>query len=182
MDTLERFRGALLGLAAGDAVGTTVEFEPRGTFSPVTDMVGGGPFALRPGQWTDDTSMALCLATSLVECRGFDARDQMRRYSDWRSRGYGHYRITKLAARLPGLRLVVPRRAETLAPASGHFASAAEFAGISGIPSVPAMVACARRPSSGPSVTGSNATVNVPIGWPSTRSIDQVLPTSTPSR
>ncbi len=88
MDTLERFRGALLGLAAGDAVGTTVEFEPRGTFSPVTDMVGGGPFALRPGQWTDDTSMALCLATSLVECRGFDARDQMRRYSDWRSRGY----------------------------------------------------------------------------------------------
>lgn len=88
MDTLQRFRGALFGLAAGDAVGTTVEFEARGTFPPVTDMVGGGPFGLQPGQWTDDTSMALCLATSLIECRGFDARDQMRRYCDWRSRGY----------------------------------------------------------------------------------------------
>ncbi len=43
----ERYRGALLGLAAGDAVGTTVEFSPPGTFTPVTDMVGGGPFRLR---------------------------------------------------------------------------------------------------------------------------------------
>ena len=49
-----RFLGALLGLAAGDAVGTTVEFQPRGSFPPVTDMVGGGPFRLEPGQWTDD--------------------------------------------------------------------------------------------------------------------------------
>ena len=63
----ERYRGALLGLAAGDAVGTTVEFSPPGTFTPVTDMVGGGPFHLRPGEWTDDTSMALCLAESLLE-------------------------------------------------------------------------------------------------------------------
>lgn len=47
----ERFRGALLGLAAGDAVGTTVEFRPRGSFPPVTDMVGGGPFGLRPGEF-----------------------------------------------------------------------------------------------------------------------------------
>jgi ADP-ribosylglycohydrolase len=53
-----RFRGALLGLACGDAVGTTVEFAGRGTFMPVTDMVGGGPFGLRRGEWTDDTSMA----------------------------------------------------------------------------------------------------------------------------
>jgi hypothetical protein len=63
----DRFCGCLLGLAAGDAVGTTVEFYRRGTFEPVTDMVGGGPFGLAPGQWTDDTSMALCLAASLVE-------------------------------------------------------------------------------------------------------------------
>lgn len=55
-----RFRGALLGLACGDAVGTTVEFKRRGTFDPVTDMVGGGPFRLIAGEWTDDTSMALC--------------------------------------------------------------------------------------------------------------------------
>ena len=61
MDPVDRWRGCLLGLACGDAVGTTVEFSPRGTFAPVTDMVGGGPFDLLPGQWTDDTSMALCL-------------------------------------------------------------------------------------------------------------------------
>lgn len=76
----DRARGALLGLACGDAVGTTVEFSPRGSFAPVTDMLGGGPFSLRPGQWTDDTSMALCLAESLIAYQGFDARDQMNRY------------------------------------------------------------------------------------------------------
>ena len=75
------------GLAAGDAVGTTVEFRPRGSFAPLTDMVGGGPFHLQAGQWTDDTSMALCLATSLVECNGFDAADQMARYCRWRDEG-----------------------------------------------------------------------------------------------
>ncbi|GAB4519690.1 MAG: ADP-ribosylglycohydrolase family protein [Anaerolineae bacterium] len=88
MDTQERFRGCLLGLAVGDAVGTTMEFKPRGTFEPLTDMVGGGPFHLKPGQWTDDTSMALCLATSLVECGGFDPRDQMDRYCRWAEEGY----------------------------------------------------------------------------------------------
>jgi len=83
-----RFTGCLLGLAVGDAVGTTVEFKPRGSFPEVRDMVGGGPFGLKPGQWTDDTSMALCLATSLVERGGFDARDQMERYLRWRTEGY----------------------------------------------------------------------------------------------
>lgn len=88
MTLADRFRGCLLGLAAGDAVGTTVEFSPRGTFTPLTDMVGGGPFGLAPGQWTDDTSMALCLATSLVERQGFDATDQMDRYVRWWQQGY----------------------------------------------------------------------------------------------
>ncbi len=88
MDVLSRFRGCLLGLAVGDAVGTTVEFQPRGSFEPLTDMVGGGPFHLQPGQWTDDTSMALCLATSLVECNSFDPVDQMERYCRWASEGY----------------------------------------------------------------------------------------------
>ena len=55
---LSRYRGALLGLAAGDALGTTLEFRAPGTFTPIADMVGGGPFNLRPGEWTDDTSMA----------------------------------------------------------------------------------------------------------------------------
>ena len=63
----DRFRGAMLGLAVADAVGTTVEFMAPGTFEPVTDMVGGGVFNLPAGAWTDDTSMALCLAESLIE-------------------------------------------------------------------------------------------------------------------
>ncbi len=84
----DRFRGALLGLAVGDAVGTTLEFKSPGSFHPIDDMVGGGPFDLAPGQWTDDTSMALCLAASLVENRGFDPRDQMDRYVRWWKEGY----------------------------------------------------------------------------------------------
>ena len=91
----DRFRGCLLGLAAGDAVGTTVEFSARGSFKSVTEMVGGGPFHLRAGQWTDDTSMALCLATSLIECGGFDPRDQMERYCPVREpRNTRHIRDT----------------------------------------------------------------------------------------
>lgn len=88
MDLAERYRGCLLGLAVGDAVGTTLEFSPPGTFEPITDMVGGGPFGLQPGQWTDDTSMALCLAESLLACGGFDPVDQLRRYVRWWREGY----------------------------------------------------------------------------------------------
>jgi ADP-ribosylglycohydrolase len=85
---LGRFRGALLGLAVGDALGTTAEFSPPGTFEPIDDMVGGGPFGLAPGEWTVDTSMALCLAESLVEHGGFEARDQMERYVRWSRDGH----------------------------------------------------------------------------------------------
>ena len=88
INTQNRFRGCLLGLAIGDALGTTLEFQPKGCFSPITDMIGGGPFNLQAGQWTDDTSMALCLASSLLECDGFDADDQMQRYCRWRDQGY----------------------------------------------------------------------------------------------
>lgn len=84
----QRFRGCLTGLACGDAVGTTLEFMPRGSFEPVTGMTGGGPFHLSPGEWTDDTAMALCLATSLLEQNGFDADDQMQRYVRWWKEGY----------------------------------------------------------------------------------------------
>ena len=84
----DRHLGCLVGLAVGDALGTTVEFRAPGSFSPVEDMVGGGPFHLAPGQWTDDTSMALCLAESLLECNGFDPLDQIRRYVRWYRTGY----------------------------------------------------------------------------------------------
>src|SRR5687767_6502917 len=85
---LDRYRGALLGLAAGDALGTTLEFRAPGTFKPIDDMTGGGPFNLRPGEWTDDTSMALCLAESLIECGESDPVDQLARYVRWKREGY----------------------------------------------------------------------------------------------
>lgn len=88
METIERYTGALLGLATGDAIGTTLEFCTPGSFVPIDDMVGGGPFSLEPGQWTDDTSMALCLADSLSERQGFDPADQMDRYMRWYREGY----------------------------------------------------------------------------------------------
>ena len=85
---VERFKGCLIGLAVGDALGTTLEFKAPGSFDPIDDMVGGGPFGLLPGQWTDDTSMALCLAESLVECERFDPVDQLQRYVRWYKNGH----------------------------------------------------------------------------------------------
>ncbi len=86
--TLHRAQGCFAGLAIGDALGTTLEFTSPGSFEPLTGMTGGGPFRLKPGQWTDDTSMALCLAESLVECRRFDLKDQAERYVRWWRHGH----------------------------------------------------------------------------------------------
>jgi len=61
--TANSFRGALLGLVVGDALGTTNEFKQPNTFPPIDGLVGGGPFNLLSGQWTDDTSMAYALAS-----------------------------------------------------------------------------------------------------------------------
>lgn len=102
---LERYRGCLMGLATGDALGAAVQFRPAGSFLPVTDMIGGGPFGLQPGQWTGPTSMALCLAESLVSNDAFDRVDQLRRYVQWWREGHlsstGHCfdigRTTRLA-------------------------------------------------------------------------------------
>jgi ADP-ribosyl-[dinitrogen reductase] hydrolase len=83
----DRACGCLLGLAVGDAVGTTLEFRPRDTCPALTDMIGGGPFGLAPGEWTDDTSMALCLADSLIENGDLDETDLMRRFVRWWRKG-----------------------------------------------------------------------------------------------
>ncbi len=88
---MSRFRGCLLGLAVGDAVGATVEFQQRGSLFPINDMIGGGPYGLEPGQGTDDTSMALCPANSLVAQEGFDEINRMDRYLRWRNEGYKQY-------------------------------------------------------------------------------------------
>ena len=84
----DRFAGSLVGLAVGDALGEPVESDEREVFAPVTDMRGGGYSGLEAGTWTDDTSMALCLAESLAFCGGFDAKDQMDRYVRWYKKGY----------------------------------------------------------------------------------------------
>ena len=83
----DRAIGALLGLAVGDAVGTTLEFKPRDTYPQLLDMVGGGPFGLKPGQWTDDTAMALALADSLQKNPNLDETDLMQRFVDWYRHG-----------------------------------------------------------------------------------------------
>lgn len=84
----DKYIGCLVGLAVGDAIGTTIEFKPKGSFEPVTNITGGGVFRLDAGQWTDDTSMALCLGQSLLDCNGFNPTDQMVKYLKWRNNGY----------------------------------------------------------------------------------------------
>ena len=88
MMSTDRHTGTLIGLAVGDALGAQVEFMARGSFPPVRDMVGGGPHHLPPGGWTDDTSMAMCLAESLAVRGVFDPRDQCERYVKWYREGY----------------------------------------------------------------------------------------------
>jgi ADP-ribosyl-[dinitrogen reductase] hydrolase len=83
----DRAMGALVGLAVGDTVGTTLEFKRRDSYPRLTDMTGGGPFRLRPGQWTDDTAMALALADSLLAHPELDERDLMRRFLAWWRQG-----------------------------------------------------------------------------------------------
>lgn len=83
----DRAIGALMGLAVGDAVGTTLEFKPRDAYPQLVDMIGGGPFDLKRGQWTDDTAMALALADSLRHDPNLDETDLMQRFVDWYRHG-----------------------------------------------------------------------------------------------
>lgn len=78
----DRCRGALIGLAVGDALGAAVEFSSPGSFVPVSGYRSGGPHGLQAGAWTDDTSMALALADSIASV-GWDLNDQANRYVQW---------------------------------------------------------------------------------------------------
>lgn len=80
--TTDRRRGALVGLAIGDALGAAIEFRSPGSFKPVTGYRDGGPHGLKPGEWTDDSSMALALADSIGSV-GWDLDDQANRYLAW---------------------------------------------------------------------------------------------------
>ncbi len=84
----ERFQGALQGLAIGDALAAATQYRRPGSFAAVGDLLGGGPFELPRGAWSDDTAMALCLAESLAETGSCEARDQVTRYLRWQREGY----------------------------------------------------------------------------------------------
>lgn len=84
-----RFRGALLGLALGDALAAPAQYARAGTFGPVRDLLGGGPYDLPRGAWTDDTALALLLARSLLESGGCDPADQRQRFRRWQLDGEG---------------------------------------------------------------------------------------------
>jgi ADP-ribosyl-[dinitrogen reductase] hydrolase len=84
----DRYQGCLLRLAVGVALVTTVELCRPGSFIPVNEIIGGGPLNLKPGEWTDETSMALCLAESLITKEEFDPIDQLERYLEWYKEGY----------------------------------------------------------------------------------------------
>lgn len=88
MSSLNQLRGMLVGLAVGDALGAAVEFMPRGSFEPVKGYRSGGPHNLNAGYWTDDTSIALCSAASLIQCQKHNPEDQMQRYQHWFRHGY----------------------------------------------------------------------------------------------
>ena len=83
----DRAVGALLGLAIGDALGTTLEFKRRDTYPPLVDIVGGGPFGLKAGEWTDDTAMALGLGNALLEAGGLDEAVVMAKFTQWYREG-----------------------------------------------------------------------------------------------
>ena len=64
---MSQVRDAILGLVVGDALGVPVEFQPREYLkaNPVRDMTGYGTYNQPPGTWSDDSSLALCLADEL---------------------------------------------------------------------------------------------------------------------
>jgi ADP-ribosyl-[dinitrogen reductase] hydrolase len=87
-DRRERFVGCLLGLAVGDALSVATHYQRPAQFEPISEMTGGGVFGLPRGHWTDDTALSLCMAESLLECKGFQVSDQLQRFGRWQHQGY----------------------------------------------------------------------------------------------
>ena len=92
---INKIKGALFGLAVGDALGVPVEFSPREYLkrSPVTTMRGYGTWNQPPGTWSDDSSLAFCLAESLT--RGYDLDDISQNFMKWLQQGYwgAHHKV-----------------------------------------------------------------------------------------
>lgn len=84
----DKFDGCFFGSIVGDALGMPYEFKHPSLITYIPDMIPGGPFNLPKGCWTDDTSMMLCLADSLIAKKGFDPQDQLLKYLRWYQDGY----------------------------------------------------------------------------------------------
>ena len=83
-----RYKGCFIGLAIGDALGSPIQFKKRDTYLHVRGYTKGGEFNSAKGEYTDDTAMALCLADSLINSKGFDAKNQLDTYVRWLKDGY----------------------------------------------------------------------------------------------
>jgi ADP-ribosyl-[dinitrogen reductase] hydrolase len=83
MNTQSRAIASFLGLAMGDALGAPVEFKDPGEFEPVTVYRHSYVWNTPPGYWTDDTSMALCLAESILARDTVDPQDLLGRFGRW---------------------------------------------------------------------------------------------------
>lgn len=147
----------MIGLAVGDALGAPVEFMRPGTFMPVTGFRPGGPHRLPAGAWTDDTSLALCLAESLVETRGFDLQDQLARYLAWYRDG--HLSVTGACFDIGA----TTRAALERFAASGEVASGLSGEGSAGNGSLmrvaPVPLACWRDPALAVELAGQSSAV-----------------------
>ncbi len=110
----ERYLGALLGLACGDAMGATVQCRRPGQFPKVADLLGGGHWQLPRGAWTDDTAMNLCLAESLLTHERFESADQLQRYRRWQHEGH-----LSSTGQCIGITAPVARALQEPAPAAG---------------------------------------------------------------
>jgi len=101
----DRFRGALLGLAVGEALGAPAEFLTAAQivekYGFISEMLGGGIYDVAPGESVDATEMMLCLAESLADVGGFDPENVIERYRFWFESRPHHVSLTVRAAR-PG--------------------------------------------------------------------------------
>lgn len=104
LTTRDRFRGALLGLAVGEAMGAPAEFLTADQivkkYGFITEMIGGGIYDVAPGETIDATEMMLCLAESLADVGGFDPEDIIERYRLWFESQPRHVSLTVRATLL----------------------------------------------------------------------------------